>query len=252
MAKPKPRTHAATIQPYFSSTRSLSSSSGSARYPYINTVQHSKYLLCNGHSIVNCCQPLYQKYNLNDLYNHVIGSTCTEFGGHKESADCCKELLQCIVNKCENHDNITIAVERQIPNLSNSEISDLMCSNHQIPDLYMHLSDDLTAETIVEIHSSPYEDTLRKALICATDLLRLRRMYSDKNKITAFCFPKLRTKNGEMIKENKQCVVKLEITWKEFMFQYCMTPIGKIEEVEENIIPFSRILQLSLTLALKG
>ena len=105
-------------------------------------------MLCNGHSIVNCCQPLYQKYNLNDLYNHVVGSTCTEFGGHKESADCCKELLQCIVNKCENHDNITIAVERQIPNLSNSEISDLMCSKHQIPDLYMHLSDDLTAEKV--------------------------------------------------------------------------------------------------------
>ena len=64
----EPRTHAATIQPYFSSTRSPSSSSSSARYPYINTIQHSKFLLCNGHSIVNCCQPLYQKYNLNDLY----------------------------------------------------------------------------------------------------------------------------------------------------------------------------------------
>ena len=47
----------------------------------------------------------------------------------------------------------------------------------------MQLDDDLTAEVI------PNEDTLRKALI---NLLCLRRMYSDTNIITAFCFPKLK------------------------------------------------------------
>jgi len=100
----------------------------------------------------------------------------------------------------------------------------------------MHLDNGITAGAIVEIHSGYYEDTLRKALITATDLLRLCRMYSDTQNITAFCFPKLKTKlRDNPIKENKQCVVKLDITWQNFDFQYRLTPI-EIHEVKEHII----------------
>ena len=93
----------------------------------------------------------------------------------------------------------------------------------------MHLHDDLTAEMIVEIHSSPYEDTLRKALTTAIDLLHLGRMYSN-TKYHCFCFPKLKTKRDQTIKENNwQCVVKLEITEKDFAFQ---TPVVQIDGSE--------------------
>lgn len=84
-------------------------------------------------------------------------------------------MLQAIAQDC-NHRNINIVVERAIPQLATSGLSALLCTKLQIPDMYMQLDDDLTAEMIIEIHSSLYEDTLRKALITGTDLLRLRRM----------------------------------------------------------------------------
>ena len=84
------------------------------------------------------------------------------------------------IHRCENLNSV-IAVECEIPTyIINSGISDFfLCSKHQKPDLYTHLDDDLTAEMIMDIHSSPYKDTLRKALITAIDLLHLGRMYSN-------------------------------------------------------------------------
>ena len=52
----------------------------------------------------------------------------------------------------------------------------------------------------------------------------------------------MKTKKDQTIRENKQCVVKLEITWKDFVFRYILTPIVKIDEVKENIINGFRAL----------
>ena len=59
--------------------------------------------------------------------------------------------------------------------------------------------------------------TIRNALLVATDLLRLRRMYSAEVKmITAFTFPKLPVSQ----KSTKACVVKVLVTWEDFIMKY--------------------------------
>ena len=98
----------------------------------------------------------------------------------------------------------------------------------------MCLKEDVTAEMIVEMHSSPYEDTRRKSLFVATDLLRLRRMYNDGIKtITAFTFPKLPKIKGEKI---PQCVVKLVVTWENFSVYYELTQLKTPAEVRREIL----------------
>ena len=180
---------AVTLHPYISGVRTVSNSSSSSKYPYTNTIHSAIFWVKHGPVVTTCCTQRYHKYYLNDIYNHLLGSTfMPECGNHVQSAECCQKILESIVRECDNH-NIKIEVQCEIPRLSSSGIGDVFFSKHQAPDLYMHLGNDITAETIVKIYSSYYEDTLRKALITATDLLRLRRMYSDTHSIIAFCFP---------------------------------------------------------------
>ena len=115
-----------------------------------------------------------------------------------------------------------------------------MCLNHpdaprtKNPIFFLCLKEDVTAERIVEIHSSPYEDTIRKSLFVATDLLRLRRMYNDGIKTsTAFNFPKLPKIKGEKI---PQCVVKLVVTWENFSVYYELTQLKTHDDVRREIL----------------
>lgn len=83
------------------------------------------------------------------------------------------------------------------------------------PDVHIHalsLSqsiDDEIPATIIEVHSSPYENTITKSII---DLLRLCMMYNHNfAQYTTFAFPKL-PKSGQS-ESNKQCVVTVRVTW---------------------------------------
>ena len=130
--------------------------------------------------------------------------------------------------------NFEIAVEANIPHLEDSALCDVLCTKNQKPDLFLCLKEDVTAEMLVEIHSSPYEDTIRKSLFVATDLLRLRRMYNDGIKtITAFNFPKLPKIKGEKI---PQCVVKLVVTWENFSVYYERTQLKTHDDVRREIL----------------
>ena len=79
---------------------------------------------------------------------------------------------------------------------------------------------EITAVSLVEIHASPYEDSIRKAIVMGLDLLRLRRTYAiDTTAVTTFAFPKLKV---------KQCVVKVQLKWEGFCFWCSLTPITTI------------------------
>ena len=141
-------------------------------------------------------------------------------------------MLESIINATSR--NIEIAVEANIPHLEDSALCDVLCTKNQKPELFLCLKEDVTAEMLVEIHSSPYEDTIRKSLFVATDLLRLRRMYNDGIKtITAFNFPKLPKRKGEKI---PQCVVKVVVTWENFSVYYELTQLKTSEDVRREIL----------------
>ena len=69
---------------------------------------------------------------------------------------------------------------------------------------------------------------LRKTVITALDLLRLRRMNSDEeSEITAFAFPTFGT---------PQCVVKVVVEWRKFKFWYTLEPIDTIAKIREKVV----------------
>ena len=181
-------------------------------------------------SVVDCCEQSFKLYDLKQL-GQSFGLSFEE-GNHEASARCCKLLLESILNATSR--NMEIAVEANIPHLEESSLCDVLCTKNQKPDLFLCLKEDVTAEMIVEIHSSPYEDTIRKALFVATDLLRLRRMYNDGIKtLTAFTFPKLPKIKGETI---PQCVVKLVVTWENFSVYYELTQLKTHDDVRREIL----------------
>ena len=179
---------------------------------------------------MDCCEQSFKLYDLKQL-GQCFGLSFEE-GNHEDSARCCKLLLESIINATSR--TIEIAVEANIPHLEDSALCDVFCTKNQKPDLFLCLKEDVTAEMIVEIHSSPYEDTIRKSLFVATDLLRLRRMYNDGIKtITAFNFPKLPKIKGEKI---PQCVVKLVVTWENFSVYYELTQLKTYDDVRREIL----------------
>ena len=83
---------------------------------------------------------------------------------------------------------------------------------------------DITAESFIEVHSGSFPDTVRKCIIVATDLLRLRRMYDiNVNQITGFAFPKLPEPSKDS--SNQQCAVKVVVSWLDLRFKY---PVEKL------------------------
>ena len=123
-------------------------------------------------------------------------------GNHKESATCCKHLLHVIINDTV----VEIATETKVPCLETSILTHLVNTKNQA---FVRLTDDVTAQMVIELHSSPYEDTIRKCLIVATDLLCQHRMFhAGVKSVTTFTFPKLPTAAHTC----KQCVVKVFVT----------------------------------------
>ena len=212
---------------YARSERSTPSSSAS-KFPYRNALYDST--LWKQHtaspSVVDCCHNEFCLYDLSDLGQHFGLKEMA--GDHLESATYCKRLLQ----KLLNEDDIEIVIESSVPGLENSAISELACSKVQIPDLYLKGKDEDYAQMVMEICSSPYEDTIRKCILGLTDLLRIRTMFNPNEKrMVGFCFPKL--PQGARAGK-KLCVVELEVYWEGFQFVYKLKPL-KTHEVAGRI-----------------
>ena len=218
--------HAPRPEYYVKRSSKSPSTSMCSRFPYAITLSNT-LLLCKKHS----SQPnavASAKYNLEDLCNHFkveVPSPDPNFSNHSRSAACCKQILESIF-KDKKIENLEIVIEQNIPNLKTSSVSDVLCSLDQIPDLFVQVQHDVTALMVVKIHSSPYEDTIQKTLLVTADLLRLRRMYDEHiDKLTGFAFPKL---------GKQQCVVKVVVTWRNFVLNYELLPL-EIGEVTTEI-----------------
>lgn len=98
------------------------------------------------------------------------------------------------------------------------------------PDVSCHLPQDKTAATIVEVHSSPFEDTIFKCILLGADLLCVHRMYDVAEWHIIFLFPKLPTQQCT----HHQSVVQLNITWELFQLHYTLDSVSK-EKVPDRL-----------------
>ena len=118
---------------YTRSERSTPSSSASSKFPYRNALYHST--LWKEHtaspSVIDCCRNEFCLYDLSDLGQHFGLKEMA--GNHFYSATFRKILLQKLLNK----DDVDIVIEKSVPGLENSAISELACSKLQIPDIYL-------------------------------------------------------------------------------------------------------------------
>ncbi len=88
----------------------------------------------------------------------------------------------------------------------------LYCTPNQRPDVLVFEKGNRLPVLVIEVHSSPYDRTIEKCIMSVMEQLRLYRLYRpDIDTCTGFAFPKLPTSQ----KENKQCVVKVQVTWKD-------------------------------------
>ena len=216
------------MRSYRSFNRALPSSSKSSSFPYKESMAHAMFLVYEKRNSIIDCGELFQ-YNLEEVYRHYLGHPfkCRHKGNHKDSALACSEVLQHCASASSSGFIFKYDIETATPCLAEASLEPLCASFDQKPDVSVSRVGEITSVSLVEIHSSPYEDTIRKAIVTGLDLLRLRRTHSsDTTALTTFAFPNLKV---------KQCVVKVQLRWENFSFKCYLTPINTVEEIAEHL-----------------
>ena len=110
--------------------------------------------------------------------------------------------------------NVVITVKKKVPQFANLY---QLYSTDQRPDLNLSREEDDLPLILVEVHSSPFAETVKKTILCVTDQLRLYRTHDAKiTRCVGFTFPKQKV---------HQCVVMVTVTWERMGFKYILTPI---------------------------
>ena len=127
---------------------------------------------------------------------------------------------------------VELKVGERIKQFEYIYIPPIYCTMDQHPDVAIIRKCDGLTLLLVEVHSSPYERTIRKCMLGVSDLLRLHRAH-DRNALRCcgFAFPKLPGRQP-----NKQCVVKVEVRWENLHFRCSLTPFEHILEAREAIM----------------
>lgn len=159
------------------------STSQSATFPYEHTIAQAAILNSDEVNIERIAA--LQRYTLQQIHSYYLGSEympCHD-SNHMDCALALQEVLSkilCDLSSC-------YALERETP----GDLQPLLATLTQFPDVLVLFSDEEISVSSFEIHSSPYSNTIRKALLTGLDILRLRRLCCDVKQVTAFAFPKL-------------------------------------------------------------
>ena len=94
------------------------------------------------------------------------------------------------------------------------EMKPLYSNTRQLPDISIYK--DNKWMTNIEVHSSAFGDTVRKAITGGIDMLRFLRNSHNLNEVTVFAFPKIGTKST---------VVKITVQFQHLNFFYFLEPI---------------------------
>ena len=117
------------------------------------------------------------------------------------------------------------------------ELPNLYWQPPQFPDVQTFTD----METLTEVHSGKFEYTINKYVISVVEQLCMYRSNdSNVHAYTGFAFPKLPTlgfdkKGNQVINDNRQCVVKVKVTWRNLRFDYELTCLEK--EAVPRVVP---------------
>ena len=108
-------------------------------------------------------------------------------------------------------------------------LPELHCTMSQRPDVAIVRKYDQLTLLPVEVHSSPFSDSINKCMLGVIDLLRLHRAHSrDVSRCCGFVFPKL----PGVKSTNKQCVVMVEVKWENLKFLCSFIPFTNIKSAQ--------------------
>ena len=116
-----------------------------------------------------------------------------------------------------------------------AELHPLYATTDKRPDVLIARARDGFPLVQFEVHSSPFDNTIRKCILGAIDQLRLYRTFSENTaECSGFVFPKLTV---------LQCVVKVTVTWEKTIFSYSLTcieeplAVRKAESKDNSSLP---------------
>ena len=111
--------------------------------------------------------------------------------------------------------------------LFKEQLTPLLTSTAVRPDVAVLCQDDFPL-LCFEVHSSPFPCTIIQCIVLATDQVRLHRLFTPNSIVcTAFALPKL---------NNKQCVVRVDVKWNKFGFEYGVLFVEDPSQVESLIV----------------
>ena len=174
------------------------STSQSATFPYEHTIAQAAILNSDEVNIERIAA--LQKYTLQQIHSYYLGSEYMPC--HDSNHMDCALALQEVLSKILCDLSLCYALERKTPELQH--LQPLLATLTQFPDVLVLFSDEEISVSSFEIHSSPYSNTIRKALLTGLDILHLRRLCCDVKQVKKLLKP--------------HCVAKIDICFENFTF----------------------------------
>ena len=183
------------------------------------------------------------KYNLDDLFTTLEFNdprwSGVQYSGNATRGD--KDVTAWVKSLIEhlqlNHGNVSYTADISIEAFK-KELTPFLCSIDNRPDgvvLRSFKFDDIEWKlpvVIIEVHSSPYVNTLLQTAADVIDQLRLLRCFNANiTECVGFTFPKYAGGNDI---QNKSCVTKVCVSFENYQFNIQLFPLA-IEEVKEEI-----------------
>jgi hypothetical protein len=160
--------------------------------------------------------------NCDDIKLYDLVALVPEVTNDPSSEEVCSLFFKKVVVGMQEVD---ITVRKGVPHFAH--LYPLYCSTDQRPDLTVFRRADKLPLILVEVHSSPFQATVRKLIFGVIDQLRLYRTYNTRiTQCVGFAFPKLHM---------QQCVIKVSVKWEHMVFSYTLTPITNSECVMDCV-----------------
>ena len=165
---------------------------------------------------LDCDECADQKYSLYSLDDILKNAGLPVQDNEKSDDACCRYIRNKLSDRCSYEINGFLESLNSLPTLycNSGQKPDVMVFDINVPNLPVIL---------VQLHSSPFQQSIVKCIIGVVDQLRLYRSYdSSITTCTGYVFPKLGV---------KRCVVKVQVTWSRLVFLYKLTPTA-MEQID--------------------
>ena len=196
----------------------------------ISFLPHNLQLICYVNSVENWNTTVYVKYQLEafivdfeDKFAEAKKESESKKGDHYVCYAVIKNWLNttCKLRLAKGDDVATDTKVREL-----LKLNPIFVSNDIRPDIVMYKGE--IPVLVIEVHSSPYEKTLRKLSIVLVEQLRLLKNADEGiNEVCGFCFPK---------SSEASCVCQMTVRWDvaSFLFEVDYSALAT-RDVEKSV-----------------